>query len=82
MSEGLKALLWLIVVILCVCVHFFLGSIVLATVGVTMFGVWTGSLAWTGWCGLVNILAGWYATSRIGAWIEGETEAQWRRVDS
>lgn len=82
MSEGLKALLWTIVLILCISIHFLLGSVVMAAAGVTMVGIWTGSLAWTGWCGLVNFLTGWYATSRIGAWIEGRNEARWRRVFS
>lgn len=78
MSSRLTALLWTLVLIICVCVHFLLGSIVMAAAGVTMFGIWTGSLAWTGWCGLVNLLTGFYASLRIGAVLDGAREASWK----
>lgn len=82
MSARLTALLWTLVLVLCVCIHFLLGSIVMAAAGVTMIGVWTGSLAWTGWCGLVNFLLGWFATTRIGAYLEDRPYASFRSTTS
>ncbi len=79
MSARLTALLWTLVLIICVCIHFLLGSVVVAAVGVTMVGIWTGTLAWTGWCGLVNFLTGIYASIRIGAVLDGAKEASWKR---
>jgi len=77
MSNFQLTILLLIVATLCCVLHFILGTIVVATVGVTLFGVWTGAGAWCSYVGLINVAIFWMSCIQLSRLFD-ENEASAR----